>query len=88
MRSCTEFLYPGCWYFINGAANKIDDVLIEQGGLPHVLPPTVHCQPGIFCRIRGDKSKEILIFLVYSMLSGLIEFWPRDRQQLRLQFMT
>ena len=38
--SYTKFVYPGCWPFDNGAsaAWKIDDVLLEYDGLPHVLP--------------------------------------------------
>ena len=40
--SCTEFVYPGCWHFDNGATSKIDDVLTEHGGLLHVLPVAVH----------------------------------------------
>ena len=32
----------GGWHFDNGALSKIDDVLIEDGGLLHVLPLTVH----------------------------------------------
>ena len=40
--SCTEFVYPGCWHFDNGAISKFDDVLLEHGGLPHVLPLAVH----------------------------------------------
>ena len=36
--SYTEFVYPGCWHFDNGAISKFDDVLLEHGGLPHVLP--------------------------------------------------
>ena len=40
--SCTEFFYPGCWHFDNGAISKFDDVLLEHGGLPHVLPLAVH----------------------------------------------
>ena len=38
--SCTEFVYPGCWHFDNGDISKFDDVLLEHGGLPHVLPIT------------------------------------------------
>ena len=30
------------WTFENGASSKIDDVLAEDGGIPHVLPLTVH----------------------------------------------
>ena len=37
-----SFLYPGCWHFDNGATSKFDDVLLEHGGLPHVLPLAVH----------------------------------------------
>ena len=40
--SCTEFVYPGCWHFDNSATSKFDDVLLEHGGLPHVLPLAVH----------------------------------------------
>ena len=40
--SCTEFVDPGCWHFDNCATRKIDVVLIEHGGLPHVLPLAVH----------------------------------------------
>ena len=40
--SCTEFVYPGCWHFDNGATSKIEDVLTEHGGLLHVLPFAVH----------------------------------------------
>ena len=29
------------WHFYNGP-RKIDDVLLEYGGLPHVLPLAVH----------------------------------------------
>ena len=28
--------------FDDGAISKFDDVLLEHGGLPHVLPLTVH----------------------------------------------
>ena len=34
-RSYTEFVYPG-------RRSKIDDVLLEHGGLPHVLPLAVY----------------------------------------------
>ena len=40
--SCTEFVYPRCWYFDNGATRKNDDVLTEHGGLLCVLPLAVH----------------------------------------------
>ena len=39
--SCTEFVHPGCWHFDNGAISKFDDVPLEHGGLPHVLPLAV-----------------------------------------------
>ena len=49
----TEFVYPGCWhYFDNGAIRKFDDVLLEHGGLPHVLPLAVQL----------DHSKIFLLF--------------------------
>ena len=37
---CTEFVYPECLHFDND--DKIDDVLLEHGRLPHVLPLAVH----------------------------------------------
>ena len=40
--SCTEFVFPGYWHFDNGATIKINDVLLEYGGLPHVLPLAVY----------------------------------------------
>ena len=40
--SCTEFVYPGCWHFDNDAIHKFGDVLLDHGGLPHVLPLVVH----------------------------------------------
>ena len=40
--SCTKFVYPGCWHFDTSAASKFDDVLLEHGGLPIVLPLAVH----------------------------------------------
>ena len=40
--SCTEFVYPECCHFDDGASSKIDDVLAENGGLLDVLPLTVH----------------------------------------------
>ena len=36
-----EFVYPGCWHFDNGAISKFDDVLLEHGRLPYVLPLAV-----------------------------------------------
>ena len=30
-----------CWHFDNGAMSRIGDVLIENGGLQHVLPLAV-----------------------------------------------
>ena len=38
LKGYTEFVYPKCWHFDNGASSKIDDVLAEDGGLLHVLP--------------------------------------------------
>ena len=40
--SCTAFVYPGCRHFDIGATSKFDDVLLEHGGLPHVLSLAVH----------------------------------------------
>ena len=44
--SFSEFVYHGCWLFDNGAKSEFDDVLLEQGGLLHVLPLAVHLK---FC---------------------------------------
>ena len=38
LKDCTEFVFPECWRFDNGASSKIDDVLAEDGGLLQVLP--------------------------------------------------
>ena len=38
---CTKFVYPRCWHFDNGKKRKINVVLTEHGGLPHVLPLAV-----------------------------------------------
>ena len=40
--SCTEFFYPGCWHFDNGATSKFEDVLLDHGGLAHVRLLAVH----------------------------------------------
>ena len=54
---CTEFVYPGCWHFDNGAASKIDDVLTEHGGLPQVLILTFHLD-FLFCgQVQGVPKK-------------------------------
>ena len=37
-----KFASPGCWHFYNGALSVIDNVLLEHGGLPHVLPLAGH----------------------------------------------
>ena len=59
--SCIEFVYPGCWHFDNSAINKFNDVLLEHGGLPHVLPLGVHLN--FFCwTSRGDHSKMFSLF--------------------------
>ena len=51
--SCTEFDYPGCWHFDNGAISKFDDVLLEHGGLPHVLTLAVHLK---FVLLKNSKD--------------------------------
>ena len=56
---CTKFVYPRCWHFDNGSTSMIVDVLIEHGGLPHVLPLVVHL---IFFFFGGDHSKTFLLF--------------------------
>ena len=40
--SCTEFVFPECLHFDNDATSKNDDVLLEHGRLPNVLPLAVH----------------------------------------------
>ena len=39
---CTEFVCPAYWHTDIGATSKVDDVHIEHGLLPYVLPLTVH----------------------------------------------
>ena len=38
----TEFVYFGFWHFDNGGRSNFDDILLEHGGLLHVLPLAVH----------------------------------------------
>ena len=42
MGGCVCWVGWGGWHFDNGASSKIDDVLVEDGGLLHVLPLAVH----------------------------------------------
>ena len=59
--SCIELVYLAFWHIEIGATSKIDDVLIEQGGLPFVLPFAVHLE--LFCGTsRWDYSKMFLPF--------------------------
>ena len=60
-QSCTEFVYPGCWHFDNGATSKFDDVLLEHGVLPHVLPLAVHLHFFDWMH-RGDHFESFLPF--------------------------
>ena len=53
--TCTEFIYPQCWHFDNGATSKIDDVLNEHGGLLHVLLLAVHLNILFYGQV-GDNS--------------------------------
>ena len=39
--------------FDNGGTGKIDDVLIEHGGLPHVLPLSVQLTFGLAGKVEG-----------------------------------
>ena len=39
--SCIEFAYPGCLHFDDDTTQKIDDVLIEHGGVLQFLPLAV-----------------------------------------------
>ena len=34
--SCTELIYLEYWYFDNGETSKVDDVLLDHGGLPQL----------------------------------------------------
>ena len=46
-------------FFDYGTISKVDDVLLEHSGLPHILPLTIHLT--LFCRSsRGDHSKTLL----------------------------
>ena len=40
--SLNQFNLDGGWHFDNCSTRKIDDVLLKQGGLLHVLPLPVH----------------------------------------------
>ena len=44
-----------------GILSKFDDVLLEHGGLPHVLPLAVHLE-FFGWTSRGDHSKVFLLF--------------------------
>ena len=57
---CTESFYPGYWPFDNGATRKIDDVLIEHGGLLHVLLLAVHLDFFLWTS-RGDHCETFLV---------------------------
>ena len=59
--SFTEFVYFGCWHFDNGATSNFADVLLEHGGLPHVLPLAVYLNV-LGWTSRGDHSKMFLLF--------------------------
>ena len=37
-----EFVLPGCWHYDNGAFIFNDNVLLNHGGLPHVVLLGVH----------------------------------------------
>ena len=37
-------VHSGCWHFDKAATSKIDDVFIEHGGLPYVLPFAVQVE--------------------------------------------
>ena len=60
--ACTEFADAGGWHFDNGAISKFDDVLLELGGLPHVLPLAVQLDFTEVLKYRGDYSKMFLLF--------------------------
>ena len=59
--SCTVFVYTGCLHFDNGATSKFDDVLLEYGGLLHVLPLAVHLH-FFGWTSKGDHSETFLPF--------------------------
>ena len=51
--SFTEFVYPRYWHFDNGAASKFDDVILDHGGLSHVLPLAVQLEFFLLDKYRG-----------------------------------
>ena len=63
--SYNEFVFPGCWHFDNGATSKIDDIHIELGGLPHVLPLNVHLFYG--GQVEGTILARVYV-VAYSIL--------------------
>ena len=57
----SSILETGCWHFDNNRIGKFDDDRLEHGGLPQVLPLTVHLD--LFgWTSRGNNSKQFLIF--------------------------
>ena len=54
-------VYHGCWHFDNGATSKFDDVLLDHGGLPHVISLAVHLD-FVWWTSRGEYSKMFLLF--------------------------
>ena len=66
--SCTELVYLGYWHFDNGATSKVDDVLLDHGGLPHVLPLAVQLE--FFGQVWGTipRCSYSLSFVVRPLL--------------------
>ena len=78
-RFCRLSIHPGCWHFDNVALSKIDDVLTEHGGLPHVLPLVVHL---IFFwqTSRGDHSACLKVcrsWVGWVVVAPMILVWAR-----------
>ena len=42
--SCTELVYLGYWHFDNGTTSKVDELLLDHVGIPHVLPLAVQLE--------------------------------------------
>ena len=50
-------MYSGCWHFDKGATSKFDDVLLEHGGIPHVLPLAVHLKFFWLDKLEGTNLR-------------------------------
>ena len=63
-----------CWHFDNDVSSKFDDVLIDYGGLPYVLPLAVHLTPGTppsYLKVRWWVACRILVSAQVPLVFGL-----------------